>query len=204
MTPSPTSLLSQPSRVDPAARARRNGHRGAVVWLTGLPGAGKTTLALAAEAGLHAQGWQVCVLDGDSLRQGLCAGLGFSLDDRRENMRRVGEAARLFAEHGSVALVALVSPLADARDAVRQRLPAGQFLEVYCRCPLEVCRQRDPKGMYARAAAGLIADFTGISSPYEPPLQPELVLDTAQAGSAATAAQLIDFVQQRLRWTEAP
>lgn len=204
MTPSPTSLLSQPSRVDSAARARRNGHRGAVVWLTGLPGAGKTTLALAAEAGLHAQGWQVCVLDGDSLRQGLCAGLGFSLDDRRENMRRVGEAARLFAEHGSVALVALVSPLADARDAVRQRLPAGQFLEVYCRCPLEVCRQRDPKGMYARAAAGLIADFTGISSPYEPPLQPELVLDTAQAGSAATAAQLIDFVQQRLRWTEAP
>lgn len=204
MTPSPASLLSQPSRVDPAARARRNGHRGAVVWLTGLPGAGKTTLALAAEAGLHAQGWQVCVLDGDSLRQGLCAGLGFSLDDRRENMRRVGEAARLFAEHGSVALVALVSPLADARDAVRQRLPAGQFLEVYCRCPLEVCRQRDPKGMYARAAAGLIADFTGISSPYEPPLQPELVLDTAQAGSAATAAQLIDFVQQRLRWTEAP
>lgn len=204
MTPSPTSLLSQPSRVDPAARARRNGHRGAVVWLTGLPGAGKTTLALAAEAGLHAQGWQVCVLDGDSLRQGLCAGLGFSLDDRRENMRRVGEAARLFAEHGSVALVALVSPLADGRDAVRQRLPAGQFLEVYCRCPLEVCRQRDPKGMYARAAAGLIADFTGISSPYEPPLQPELVLDTAQAGSAATAAQLIDFVQQRLRWTEAP
>ncbi|MCD2511676.1 adenylyl-sulfate kinase [Comamonas endophytica] len=196
--PSP-NVVWQPGLLDEATRQRRNGHRGAVVWLTGLPGSGKSTLAFSAELQLHAQGFQTAVLDGDNLRHGLCADLGFSLEDRRENMRRVGEVARLFAAQGSVVLVALVSPLRAARDLMRARMPAGGFIEVHCDCPLTVCRQRDPKGLYAKAAQGLISDFTGVSSPYEVPLAPELVLHTAQEGHEASAQRLALFLLERLR-----
>ncbi|MNZ95134.1 putative adenylyl-sulfate kinase [compost metagenome] len=195
----PANLVWQPGLLDGAARSRRNGHRGAVVWLTGLPGSGKSTLAFLAEVQLHALGFQTAVLDGDNLRHGLCADLGFSLADRRENMRRVGEVARLFATQGSVVFVALVSPLRDARDAVRERLPRGGFIEVHCDCPLPVCQQRDPKGMYAKAAQGLIPEFTGVSSPYEEPLSAELVVRTADESSEASARRLAEFLAQRLR-----
>lgn len=198
--PAPSAnLVWQTGLLDAGARRQRNGHRGAVVWLTGLPGSGKSTLAFLAEVQLHALGFQTAVLDGDNLRHGLCADLGFSLEDRRENMRRVGEVARLFAEQGSVVFVALVSPLRAARDAVRERLPQGDFIEVHCDCPLPVCQQRDPKGMYAKAAQGLIPDFTGVSSPYEQPLAAELVLHTAQEGSETSAQRLAEFLLQRLR-----
>lgn len=195
----PANVVWQPGLLDEATRSRRNGHRGAVVWLTGLPGSGKSTLAFSAELQLHAQGFQTAVLDGDNLRHGLCADLGFSLDDRRENMRRVGEVARLFAAQGSVVFVALVSPLRAAREAVRERLPPGDFIEVHCDCPLPVCQQRDPKGLYAKAVQGLIPDFTGVSSPYEAPLAPELVLHTAQESHATSAQRLARFLLQRLR-----
>ncbi|WP_159915429.1 adenylyl-sulfate kinase [Pantoea sp. 18069] len=198
--PAPSAnVVWQSGLLDQATRSRRNGHRGAVVWLTGLPGAGKSTLAFSAELQLHALGFQTAVLDGDNLRHGLCADLGFSLEDRRENMRRVGEVARLFAAQGSVVFVALVSPLRAARDAVRERLPQGDFIEVYCDCPLQVCQQRDPKGLYAKAAQGLIPDFTGVSSPYEAPLAAELVVHTAREGSEALAQRLVQFLAQRLR-----
>jgi adenylylsulfate kinase len=195
----PANLVWHRSQIDPEARARRNGHPGAVVWLTGLPGSGKSTLAFTAEARLHALGWQTAVLDGDNIRHGLCADLGFSLADRQENMRRTGEAARLFAEHGVVVFVSLVSPLAAVRDAVRQRLPEGRFLEVWCRCPLEVCQQRDPKGLYAKAAQGLIPDFTGVSSPYQAPLNAELEIDTAAEGSETSVLRLTSFLLERLQ-----
>lgn len=194
----PANLVRQHSLVEPQARARRNGHVGAVVWLTGLPGSGKSTLAYSAEAVLYPLGWQTAVLDGDNLRHGLAADLGFSLADRQENIRRTGEAARLFAEHGTLVFVALVSPLIAARDAVRRSLPAGGFVEVHVRCPVEVCRLRDPKGLYARADRGQIADFTGVSSPYEPPPNPELVIETAREDRHASVRRLTDFLRERL------
>ena len=155
-------------------------HRGAVVWLTGLPGSGKSSIAFAARDNLRADGFRAVVLDGDELRRGLCADLGFSVADRNENVRRVGEVARLFMQQGTVVLVALVSPVRSARDQLKQTFDAGDFIEVYCDCPLEVCRQRDPKGMYARAAQGLIPEFTGVCAPYEAPQAPALTLHTAR------------------------
>lgn len=174
-------------------------HRGAVVWLTGLPGSGKSSIAFAAEAQLLRDGFRVVVLDGDELRRGLCADLGFSVADRNENVRRVGEVARLFMRQGTVVLVALVSPVRSARDQLRQTFDAHDFMEVYCQCPLDVCRQRDPKGMYARAAQGLIPAFTGVSAPYEEPLAPTLTLNTAQEGLDASVERLTGLLLQHLR-----
>jgi adenylyl-sulfate kinase len=153
---------------------------GGVIWLTGLSGSGKTTIAGALEAELKAAGHAVFVLDGDRLRQGLCADLDFSPTDRQENIRRVGEVARLFAEAGIICIVALISPYRRDRARARAAAPPGRFLEIYVNAPLSVCEQRDPKGLYARARAGEIRDFTGISAPYEAPEQPELELRTAE------------------------
>src|SRR6266704_6286520 len=164
--------------VTAALRAARNGHTGAVVWLTGLSGSGKSTLAAELERALFEQGRQVCVLDGDDLRRGLCSDLGFSPADRRENIRRVGEVARLFAEAGFICIAAFISPYRSERDLARGIAPEGKFLEVYLNAPLEVCEQRDPKGLYAKARTGAIKDFTGVSAPYEGPLKPEIELRT--------------------------
>lgn len=153
---------------------------GCVVWLTGLSGAGKTTIASATEDLLRNEGRAVCVLDGDSLRRGLCSDLGFSPEDRQENIRRVGEVARLFADAGVVCIVALISPYRRDRDRARAAVPVGRFIEVFVNSPLEVCERRDPKGLYARARAGTLKDFTGVSAPYEPPVGPELELHTDQ------------------------
>ena len=162
-------------------RARRevlNGHRAAVVWFTGLSGAGKSTIAHATEERLFRLGCRTFVLDGDNIRHGLCSDLGFSAEDRRENLRRIGEVVKLLTEAGMISLAAFVSPFRQDRERVRSRLPHGDFLEVYCKCSLETCEQRDTKGLYRRARAGEVAEFTGISSPYEEPLNPDLVLDT--------------------------
>jgi adenylylsulfate kinase len=176
--PRSSHLVWQPAAVSVAQHQERSGHRGAVIWLTGLPGSGKSTVARAAQHQIHLAGYATVLLDGDNLRHGLCADLGFSVADRNENVRRTGEVAKLFLETGVIVFVALVSPIRAAREAVRQRLPAGDFLEVYCRCPIEVCRQRDPKGHYAKAENGSLRQFTGVSSPYEEPLEPNLILDT--------------------------
>lgn len=152
--------------------------RGAVVWLTGLSGSGKTTTANQVAAQLNSIGFKTVVLDGDQLRLGLCADLGFSIADRNENVRRVGELAKLFLALGFVVLVALVSPIRSAREKVKQSLIEKDFIEVYCCCPLAVCKARDPKGLYAEAISGVIAEFTGVSSPYEAPLQPNLMINS--------------------------
>ncbi len=157
-----------------------NGHRGAVLWFTGLSGSGKSTLSNAVEQRLHESGYSTFLLDGDNIRHGLCKDLGFSHEDRTENIRRIGEVAKLFVEAGVVVLAAFISPYRSDREIVRSIMPPGDFSEVYCQCPLEVCEQRDVKGLYKKARVGEISNFTGISSPYEVPLSPELVVNTAE------------------------
>ncbi len=165
-------------KVTAAERTPRNGHVGRVVWFTGLSGAGKSTIALALERRLFAAGQQVYVLDGDIVRTGLCSDLKFSHTDRTENIRRIGEVARILADAGLLVIVAFISPFRADRDRARSLMAAGRFTEVFINAPLEVCERRDVKGLYARARRNEIADFTGITSPYEPPLQPEVELRT--------------------------
>lgn len=180
-----------------SARQKMNGHRSLVVWFTGLSGSGKSTLSHAVEEKLHEIGCRTFVLDGDNVRHGLCGDLGFSEDDRRENMRRIGEMAKLFAEAGVITLTAFISPYRADRQRVRQLFDPDDFVEVYCRCPLEVCEARDVKGMYRRARAGEIRDFTGISSPYEEPVTPELTVDTGCLSLGQCVDQVMSCLQDR-------
>jgi adenylylsulfate kinase len=179
-------------------RERRNEHRGVVLWFTGLPGAGKSTLAHAVEQRLFAQGCRTFVLDGDNVRHGLCADLGFSAAERAENVRRIGELARLFVEAGVITLAAFISPFAADRARPRSLFASGDFLEIYCECPLAVCEARDPKGMYRRARAGEIAGFTGVSAPYEVPEHPELTVNTAQHPLDGCVAQVLGLAHEAI------
>ena len=158
-------------------REDQNGHRGGLFWFTGLSGAGKSTLAHTVEERLHQAGYRTYVLDGDNVRHGLCADLGFSEDDRKENIRRVGHMSMLYVEAGIIVLTAFISPFRADRDNVR-KIAGTDFHEIYCKCSLEVCEDRDVKGLYKRARAGEIPDFTGISSPYEEPEYADLTVDT--------------------------
>jgi adenylylsulfate kinase len=189
-----TDIVRQALAVTRTQRESANGHRGTVVWLTGQPGSGKSTIANATERTLHARGMQTVVLDGDNMRLGLCADLGFSDADRDENVRRVAETARLFLENGAVVIVALVSPHRQARDHARQLIGAADFLEIYCSCEPAICEQRDPKGHYARARRGEIAGFTGVSSRYEAPLAPTLVLETGMLPADDSVRQLTRLI----------
>lgn len=177
-------------------REQLNGHKAAVLWFTGLSGAGKSTLAHAVEEELHQRGCRTFVFDGDNVRHGLCSDLGFSVADRSENIRRIGEMAKLFVEAGVIALTAFISPLRADRQRVRELMGQGDFIEIYVKCPLEVCETRDVKGMYQKARAGLIKEFTGISSPYEEPVSPDLIVDTAEE----TLAVSVNKVLELLRW----
>jgi len=175
-------------------RARRealNRHRGAILWFTGLSGAGKSTLAHAVEEHLHQMGCRTFVLDGDNVRHGLCGDLGFSAEDRVENIRRIGEMAKLFMEAGIIVLTAFISPFREDRNKVRNMVAPGEFLEIYCQCPIEVCEQRDVKGLYKKARAGEIGQFTGISSPYEEPVAPELAVNTSEVALEECVQQVV-------------
>jgi len=176
-------------------REARNGHRGCVVWLTGLSSAGKSTIATELERELFNLGRHVYVLDGDNIRHGLGADLGFSPKDRTENIRRIGEVAKLFADAGVVCITAFISPYREDRDMIRQFLPPGKFVEVYVNAPLEICEQRDPKGLYAKARAHQIKEFTGISAPYEAPLNPEVELRTDHLTVAESVARILEYLQ---------
>lgn len=177
-------------------RARQNQHSGCVVWLTGLSAAGKSTIATELERELFSQGKHAFVLDGDNMRHGLCADLAFSPEDRKENIRRIGEVARLFVEAGFVCITAFISPYRSDRDLARRIAPEGKFIEVFLNAPVEVCAQRDPKGLYAKARAGEIKDFTGVSAPYEPPLNPELELRTDKMTLPECIAVLLERLGQ--------
>jgi len=180
-----------------ARRETQNGHRGAIVWFTGLSGSGKSTLAHAVEETLHRQGCRTFVLDGDNVRHGLCGDLGFSSKDRVENIRRIGEMAKLFMEAGVIVLTAFISPFRADRERVRGMVEHGDFIEIYCDAPIGVCESRDVKGMYKKARAGLIAEFTGISSPYEAPEDPELTVNTGTAELDDCVQQVIGEMVQR-------
>jgi adenylyl-sulfate kinase len=184
----------QGSHVTPEQRREAIGQRGCVVWLTGLSGSGKSTVALRVERRLLELGKVAYTLDGDNIRHGLCSDLGFKPDDRRENIRRVGEIVRLMADAGVVAIVALISPYRHDRASVRGRIPEGRFVEVFVDAPLAVCEDRDPKGLYARARSGEIPNFTGISAPYEAPENPELVLQTAESDIDACVDRVVERI----------
>jgi adenylylsulfate kinase len=189
--PISTNVVWHQATVIRARRESQNGHRGAIIWFTGLSGSGKSTLAHALEESLHQKGCRTFVLDGDNVRHGLCGDLGFSSVDRVENIRRIGEMAKLFMEAGIIVLTAFISPYRADRKRVRAMVKDGDFLEVYCDSSLDVCESRDVKGMYKKARAGLIDEFTGISSPYEAPEYPALNINTG-------ALNLDECVQQLL------
>lgn len=161
-------------------REEQNKHKSILIWFTGLSGSGKSTIAHAVESRLHELSCHTYVLDGDNVRHGLCRDLGFSNTDREENIRRIGEVAKLFLDAGIITLTAFISPFKNDRNLIRDLVGFSNFVEVYCYCPLEVCEKRDVKGLYKKARHGLIRNFTGISSPYEAPLEPQLTLNTAE------------------------
>jgi bifunctional enzyme CysN/CysC len=196
LTVKSTNIFSVDHRVTTDARWQANGHASGVIWLTGLSGAGKTTLALELERQLFLKGYQVYVLDGDNIRHGLSADLSFSPDDRAENIRRVSEVAALFADAGFIVITAFISPYRADRDRARATRPQ-MFHEVYIKADLEECEKRDPKGLYKKARAGQIEVFTGISAPYEPPENPELVIETTREDVATCVGELLGYVEQR-------
>lgn len=171
--------------------------KGVLVWLTGLPSSGKSTIAFTTEHALIERGHMAYVLDGDNIRHGLNKNLGFSAEDRAENIRRIGEVGKLFADAGILTLSSFVSPYRADRDAVRTLMGKDDFVEVFIDTPLELCEERDPKGLYKKARAGQIPNFTGISDPYEPPTQPELVIKTAHCTPQEAAIQIISYLEQR-------
>jgi adenylylsulfate kinase len=175
---------------------KRNGHRSRVIWFTGLSASGKSTLAHTVEEVLFAKGWYTYILDGDNIRHGLNSDLGFSEAARRENIRRIGEVAKLFVDAGVVVLAAFISPYQDDRDRVRALFEPDEFVEVYVKCDLATCESRDPKGLYRKARAGELPDFTGIDSPYEEPAQPELEIDTGRLSVMESVAMVVRYITE--------
>ena len=192
--PVATNIVWHHSTVTRGARAHQRGHRSAILWFTGLSGAGKSTLANAVNSALFEQGLACYVLDGDNIRHGLCNDLGFSDADREENIRRIGEVAKLFLDAGVVVLTAFVSPFRADRARARALVEAGDFIEIFCSADLGVCEARDTKGLYAKARAGQIKEFTGISSPYEEPEHPELRVETGSQSLEDSVAQVITYL----------
>ena len=191
------NLTAVPHALNLSQRAAHYGHRGAVMWLTGLPASGKSSLSMALEQALTALGYSCYVLDGDNLRKGLNANLGFSPADRSENIRRVGEVAALFADAGLICITAFISPY--RADRARARQSCGEaFHEIHISADLATCESRDPKGLYKKARSGELLEFTGVSAPYEIPEQPQLVIDTAHEGIAASVKKLIAYVERHV------
>lgn len=189
------NIVRHASHVTPHDRADLLGHRPATVWFTGLSGSGKSTLAFAVEHALIQRGVAAYVLDGDNIRHGLNADLGFTPQDRAENIRRIGHVCRLLHDAGLVTLTAFISPYRTDRDQIRELHPEGGFLEVFVDTPIEVCESRDVKGLYAKARAGEIPEFSGISAPYEPPTDPELTLDTSHHDLGNCVLQILELLE---------
>jgi adenylylsulfate kinase len=193
--PKSRNIVWHPRTVTRNEREAIGGHRGATIWLTGLSGSGKSTIAVELEKQLWDRGVHAFVLDGDNIRHGLNKDLGFSPSDRTENIRRIGEVAKLFTEAGMIAITAFISPYRADRDQVRAVMHDGDFIEVHAECSLDVCEQRDPKGLYKKARAGEIPEFTGISAPYEAPRNPELVLRTDQLSEEECVTRLLGYLE---------
>ena len=191
-----TNITWHQSEIDQAAREELLKQKGCVIWFTGLSGSGKSTVANQVAAHLHQSGRITYVLDGDNIRHGLNKNLGFSPEDRQENIRRIGEVAKLFADAGLITTTAFISPYRQDRDAVRDIMLPDRFIEVFVDCPLEVCENRDPKGLYKKARAGELKGFTGIDAPYEAPQSPELVVNTNELDVAGCTEQVIDYLME--------
>ena len=172
------NIIWHPHKVSKESRGKINKHKPAMLWFTGLSGSGKSTIAQELDCYLNSKGFHTYVLDGDNVRHGLNKDLGFSSEDRQENIRRIGEVATLFVDAGLITITAFISPFNEDRQAVRNLVNGREFIEIYTKCPLDVCKSRDPKGFYKKAIAGEIVDFTGISHPYEEPHNPEILLET--------------------------
>jgi adenylylsulfate kinase len=191
------NVIRHRSLVSRTDRERLNGHRSVALWFTGLSGSGKSTLAHAVEERLHANGLTTYVFDGDNVRHGLCGDLGFSLADRKENLRRIAEMVSLFLDAGVIALTAFISPLRADRQLVRDKVGSEHFVEIYCRCPLEICEAREVKGLYKLAREGVIKNYTGISSPYEEPERPDLVVETGAQLLETSVEQVLNMLAVR-------
>lgn len=174
-----------------------NGHKSCVLWFTGLSGSGKSTLANAVDQALHHQNVQSYVLDGDNIRHGLNKDLSFRKEDRKENIRRIGEVAKLFVDSGHIISSAFISPFREDRDLVRQMFAEGEFIEIYLNCPLQVCENRDPKGLYQKARKGEISEFTGISSPYEIPSHPEIIIETDRTTIDQSVIKVLSYLKTK-------
>ena len=190
-----TNIVWHQGAVNRADREGMNGHKGATVWLTGLSGSGKSTIAVDLEKRLLERGVRAYILDGDNIRHGLNKNLGFSPQDRTENIRRIGEVAKLFTDAGIVAITAFISPYRADRDQVRALMQPGDFVEIFVDCPVEVCEQRDVKGLYKKARAGEIKEFTGISAPYEAPAKPELVVRSHEMPVESAVAAVLGYLE---------
>ena len=197
MTKKSTNTVWHHATVTRANREALHKHKSVILWFTGLSGSGKSTLAHAVEDYLHKTGISTFVLDGDNVRHGLSSDLSFSDEDRAENIRRVGELAKLMTEAGIITLTAFISPFKSDRDTARKLMPQGDFLEIYCLCPIETCEHRDVKGLYKKARAGEIPFFTGIASPYEAPEQPELVVNTHEQSLDESVQDVVNLLMQR-------
>jgi adenylylsulfate kinase len=192
-----TNITWHDHKVSSADRKKLMGHQGAVLWFTGLSACGKSTIANTVDHLLHSEGKHTYLLDGDNIRHGLNKNLGFSAEDRAENIRRIGEVAKLFADAGIITSTAFISPYRADRDKVRALLPEGEFIEIYVKASIETCEKRDPKGLYKKARAGEIKGFTGIDDPYEEPANPELVLDSDNKGIDELAAEVIAYLKDK-------
>ena len=177
-------------------REKLHGHKSAVIWFTGLSASGKSTVAHIVEKELFLRECSTYVFDGDNVRHGLCSDLSFSASDRTENIRRIGEMVKLFADAGILVLTAFISPFRKDRERIRALITEGRFFEIYMNCPAEICSQRDKKGIYEKAKAGIIKEFTGISSPYEPPLSPELIIDSTETGADDAAKEVLLLLEK--------
>ena len=197
MTEKSSNTVWHNATVTRARREHLNNHKSVILWFTGLSGAGKSTLAHAVEEQLYQLQCRTYVLDGDNVRHGLCGDLGFTDTDRQENIRRIGEIAKLMLEAGVISLTAFISPFEKERQLARKLVPHGDFLEIYCYCELDICEQRDVKGLYKKARSGEIKHFTGISSPYEVPKKPEIKINTGQDSLEDCVAQVINLLRDR-------
>ncbi len=190
-----TNIVWHDNKVTKKDRCLLNGHKSCVLWFTGLSGSGKSTLAVEVEKELHKNKILSYVLDGDNVRHGLNVDLGFSAKDRQENIRRIGEVAKLFVDAGLFVVTAFISPFREDRQKVRDLFEAGEFVEIHVNCSIDVCEKRDPKGLYEKARQGIIKDFTGISSPYETPMNPELVINTDKQSIEKSVEQVMKYLQ---------
>ena len=192
-----SNVVWHDTEVTKKERNRRNNHRSAIIWFTGLSGSGKSTIACALEKRLYELSTQTYILDGDNMRYGLNSDLGFTSEDRKENIRRIGEVSKLFVDAGVIVLSSFISPFIEDRGFVREIVNKDEFIEIYMKCPLEICESRDPKGLYSKARKGEIRHFTGIDSPYEEPVSPEIVIDTSITSIDDSVDKIIDYLGRR-------